>query len=72
MGTRQKLGAGGRPPRRKRLATREGTVVTSVALPEVLHRRATLAALDRGWALTELYRTAIAEWLDRHASRRQP
>ncbi len=57
-------------PKRKRLPSREGTVVTSVALPQALHRRAILAGLDRGWPLTEVLRAALSEWLAKHEGRR--
>jgi hypothetical protein len=50
-------------PRRQRLASRAGVVVTSIALPRTLHRRAALAAVRDGLALTELYRRAVAQWL---------
>ena len=56
-----------RPERhRKRLASRENAVVTSIILPDPLHRRAALEATRRDWSLTELFRVAVEEWLTRH------
>ncbi len=57
---------------RKRLPSRQGAVVTSIALPEALHRRARIAAAERGVVLTAIFREAVAEWLDRHEGRRRP
>ncbi len=45
--------------------SREGMVVTTVALQRDLHRRMTIAALDANMATAELIRRAITEHLDR-------
>src|SRR5713101_9656456 len=55
-------------PKRKRLDSREDTVVTSMALPRRLHRQARIAALDLNWTLAEVVREALDEWLGRHRS----
>ena len=55
-------------PKRKRLESREDTVITSMALPRGLHRRARLAALDLNWTLAEVVREALGEWLGRNKS----
>ena len=51
------------PPRRRRLASREGTILTSVALPAALHERLMLAALRRRWTAAEIIRAALEVWL---------
>ena len=55
---------------RRRLATREGTVTTTVSLPEPLHAQLARAALDRRWTLAEVLRVAASEWLARPEPRR--
>ena len=55
-------------PKRKRLDSREDTVITSMALPRGLHRQARIAALDLNWTLAEVVREALDEWLGRHKS----
>jgi hypothetical protein len=55
-------------PKRKRLDSREDAVVTSMALPRVLHRHARLAALNLNWTLAQVVREALDEWLVRHKS----
>jgi metal-responsive CopG/Arc/MetJ family transcriptional regulator len=49
---------------KKRAETREGMVVTTVALDEELHKRLAFAAIEDGAALTELVRVAVREYLD--------
>ncbi len=51
---------------RRRLESREDTIMTSIALPRALHRETTLAALTLNWSFAEVMRTALQEWLDRH------
>jgi hypothetical protein len=51
---------------RKRLESREDTVITSMALPRRLKAR--MAGLDVIWTLAELAREALDEWLVRHTS----
>ena len=55
--------------KRKRAATREGMTVTTIALPDEMHRRLAHLALDRRTVLTELVRQALAEWLERQAKK---
>jgi hypothetical protein len=57
------------PTRQRRLPSREGAVVTTIALTPDLHRRALLAAADLRVTQTEIYRQALSEWLDRHERR---
>jgi Arc/MetJ-type ribon-helix-helix transcriptional regulator len=52
-------------PKKSRAETREGMVVTTVALENELHHRLALAALEERSAMTELVRRAVREWLDR-------
>ena len=56
-------------PKRKRLASREGTVITSLALPRPLHREAMVAAVRLNWTFAEVVRVALDEWLARHQLR---
>jgi Ribbon-helix-helix protein, copG family len=50
---------------KRRATTREGMVVTTIALPPDLHKRLAIAAIEDGAASAELIREAVAEWLDR-------
>ena len=52
--------------KRKKAPTREGMVITTVAMDRKLHRRLALAALEEDTARTEIMRQAITEWLDRY------
>jgi len=54
-----------------RAKTREGMIVTTIALDEDLHRRLAIAAVEDGAALTELVRQALGEWLDRRRKRKR-
>ena len=56
---------------KKRADSREGMVVTTVALEGELHRRLAIAAVEDNAAMTELIRQAIREWLDRRERRRK-
>lgn len=56
---------------KKRAPSREGMVITTVALPPELHRRLVLAALEANAASAELIRQAVQEYLDRHARKRR-
>ncbi len=51
---------------RGRLSTRSGSVVTTISLGADQHRRAAVAAAERGWVLTGLFRQAVGEWLAKH------
>lgn len=50
---------------KKRAESREGMVVTTVALSPDLHRRLALAALEENAAAAELIREAVKDYLDR-------
>ena len=54
---------------KRRAESREGMVVTTVALRPTLHRRLVLAALEENAASAELIREAVEEWLDRRKRR---
>ena len=56
---------------KKRAKTRQGMVVTTVALEPDLHRRLALAGLDENATMAELIRQAIREWLDRRDRKRR-
>jgi predicted transcriptional regulator len=51
--------------RKRRAQSREGWIITTIALPPELHRRLMLAALDEHATGTELVRDALQEFLDR-------
>ena len=55
---------------KKRASSREGMVVTSVALEKDLHQRLAIAAIEESAAITEIVRQAVSEWLDRREPRR--
>ncbi len=57
--------------KKRRARTREGMIVTSMALPEKLHRRLAIAALDRHVAIAELVREAIETYLRRPTKARR-
>jgi hypothetical protein len=48
---------------RKRLETREGTRITTLALPRDLHRRVSQAGLELNWSFAEVTRAALEAWL---------
>jgi hypothetical protein len=50
---------------KQRADSREGMIVTTVALPQDLHRRLMLAALEENAAAVEIIRQAVRELLDR-------
>ncbi len=56
---------------RKRAESREGMVVTTVALEEKLHRRLAIAAVEEKTVMTEVVRQAVREWLDRRGRKRR-
>ena len=56
---------------KKRAPTREGMVVTTVALDEELHKQLAIAAIEDGAALTELVRLAVREYLEARQKRRR-
>jgi hypothetical protein len=50
-------------PKRKRLDSREDTVITSLALPRGLHRQARMAALNLNWTLARsCARRSMSGW----------
>lgn len=55
-----------RAPKRRRLASREDAVTTSVILPRPLHARAMIASVNLNWTFSEVVRQALGEWLDRN------
>jgi len=50
---------------KRRAESREGMIVTTIALPPELHRKLAMAAIEERAASAELVRQAIKEWLDR-------
>ncbi len=55
---------------KKRAESREGMVITTVALEKDLHRKLAFAAIEDNFAITEIVRQAVAEWLKRREHRR--
>jgi hypothetical protein len=54
---------------KRRAESREGMVITTVALPPDLHRRLAVAALDQNAAIAELIRESVRLYLDSHEKR---
>ena len=50
---------------KRRAPSREGMIVTTIALAPDLHQRLARAALEDNAALTELVREAVQGWLER-------
>lgn len=50
---------------KRRADSREGMIVTTIALDDDLHQRLSIAAVEERAALTEVIREAAREWLDR-------
>jgi len=50
---------------KKRAKSRQGMVVTTVALDPTLHRKLAIAAIEENAAITELVRQAVQEFLER-------
>ncbi len=55
---------------KKRAESREGMVITTVALENDLHRKLAIAAIEESAAITEIVRQAVSEWLNRRERRR--
>lgn len=51
---------------KRRAKSREGMTVTTVALPNDVHRRLLIAAVENRIAFTEIVRQALIEWLSKH------
>ena len=58
------------PMVKRRAPSREGFIVTTVALPQELHKRLLLAALDENAAATELIREAVTDYLKKRDLRK--
>ena len=52
-------------PKRKRAPSREGMVVTTIALPKRMHDQLRRLALSESTVFTQLVREALREWLER-------
>jgi len=57
--------------RKRRAPTREGMVVTTVAMPPDLHEQLAIAAVKERAAMTELIRQAVKEWLERREKKQK-
>ena len=57
--------------KRKQAKSREGMVITTVALPVEIHRRLLMAAVEVNAAATEVMRQAVSEWLAQHSRRKR-
>jgi nitrate/nitrite-specific signal transduction histidine kinase len=49
--------------KKRRAESREGMVITTVALPRDLHRRLAIAALEERAAIAELIRDSVTQYL---------
>lgn len=56
---------------KRKAESREGMIVTTVALPPELHRRLVLAGLEENAAAAELIRQAVQEWLNKRDRQRK-
>lgn len=56
--------------KRQRAESREGMVVTTIALHEDVHRALAIAAIEERTVMTELVRQAVQEWLKRREGRK--
>jgi hypothetical protein len=54
---------------KKRAKSREGMIITTMALEPALHRRLAIAAVEDNAAINELLRQAAKEWLERRESK---
>ena len=52
---------------KRKAESREGMIITTIALPAELHRRLALAALEDNAAIAQVMREAIEEHLKRRA-----
>jgi predicted transcriptional regulator len=57
--------------KKRRAKSREDMVVTTVALPQKLHRCLAILAIEENAASAELIREAIQEYLDRRERQRK-
>jgi hypothetical protein len=56
--------------KKKQATSREGMVVTTVALGEEMHRQLMIAAVEENTAATEIMREALEAWLSRRSRRK--
>ena len=56
--------------KRQRAESREGMIVTTIALPEDVHRALAIAAIEERTVMTELVRQAVQEWLKRREGKK--
>lgn len=56
---------------KRRAEKREGMVVTTIALPQDLHKRLAIASIEEGAAMTELLRDVVREYLDKRERTRK-
>ena len=54
----------------KKAETREGMIVTTVALPEDLHKELRIIGVEEGRAFTDIVRTVLSEWVARRERRK--
>ena len=50
---------------KKRAESREGMIITTLALSPELHRRLAIAAVEENAAINEVVRQAVTDWLAR-------
>jgi predicted transcriptional regulator len=54
---------------KRKAESREGMVITTVALAPELHRRLAITALDENAAIAEVIREAVRRYVDAHENR---
>lgn len=59
------------PLPRRRADTRKNMIVSTMALPEALHQRLAIAAVEDRSAITALVRDAVEQWLERRDRKRK-
>ena len=55
--------------KRRQAKSRDGMIVTTIALSDDVHRRLSIAAIERNTVMTELVRQAVDAWLVRSEKR---
>ena len=57
--------------KRNQAKSREGMIVTTIALRRGVHRRLSIAAIEEHTVMTEIVRQAVDEWLARRGPKRR-
>lgn len=60
-----------RPDKKRRANSREGMIVTTVALDPKVHQRLAIAAIEERAAIAQLIREAVSRYLDERDRKRE-